>query len=70
MNRKYVLSGFLLAIPTIVLLAVPAYNRLNPQLLGLPFFYWFQGLWLLIAAIFYVIAGVIVTSQMKDGEPE
>lgn len=70
MNRKYIVPGLLLVIPTIVLLAVPAYNRENPQLLGLPFFYWFQGVWLGIAALFYVIAGVMVTSQLKEGDPE
>jgi hypothetical protein len=40
MRRK----GFqwLLAIPIIMPLLVPLYNRVNPALLGIPFFYWYQ----------------------------
>ena len=70
MDNKYLISGFLLVIPTVVLLAVPLYNRVNPQLLGLPFFYWFQGLWLAIAALFYVIAAFLVTSKERTGDAE
>jgi hypothetical protein len=32
----------LLAVPVVVPLAVPLYNRLEPALFGLPFFYWCQ----------------------------
>lgn len=70
MDNKYVISGFLLAIPTAILIAVPLYNRVDPQFLGLPFFYWFQGLWLVIAAIFYIIAGILVTSKDVKGDAE
>ncbi|MCL5881611.1 MAG: DUF3311 domain-containing protein [Candidatus Thermoplasmatota archaeon] len=68
MDQRYVIAGLLLAIPTAVLLAVPMYNRMNPQLLGLPFFYWFQAVWLVIAAVLYVTAGLLITSREKDGE--
>jgi hypothetical protein len=33
---------WLLAVPVVVPLAVPLYNRLEPALLGMPFFYWCQ----------------------------
>lgn len=33
----------------------PLYNRVEPMLLGLPFFYWFQFLWVTSGA---VIAGL------------
>jgi putative effector of murein hydrolase len=33
---------WLLAVPAVVPLAVPLYNRLEPALFGLPFFYWCQ----------------------------
>lgn len=32
----------LLAIPVVVLCIVPLYARKGPELLGFPFFYWFQ----------------------------
>ncbi len=28
----------------------PFYNKLEPYLLGIPFFYWFQLLWVLVSA--------------------
>ena len=32
----------LLALPSAVALWAPLYNRVDPQLFGVPFFYWFQ----------------------------
>ncbi len=66
MDQDYVIAGLLLAIPTIVLLALPLYNRENPTFLGLPFFYWFQGLWLFVAALFYLIAARILVRRFGE----
>ena len=33
---------WLLVVPTVAPLAVPLYNRMEPSLLGVPFFYWYQ----------------------------
>ncbi|WP_327009586.1 DUF3311 domain-containing protein [Dactylosporangium sp. NBC_01737] len=33
---------WLLVVPTVAPLAVPLYNRMDPQLLGVPFFFWYQ----------------------------
>ncbi len=66
MGRGYVPAALLLIIPTAVLLAVPLYNRLNPQLFGLPFFWWFQGLWLIIAAVMYIGAALILEHGDTD----
>jgi len=35
----------LLLVPFVGLLWVPFYNSLEPALVGLPFFYWYQLLW-------------------------
>ncbi|MEV0272721.1 DUF3311 domain-containing protein [Hamadaea sp. NPDC050747] len=35
-------AEWLLAIPIVVPLLIPLYNRVDPVLLGVPFFYWFQ----------------------------
>ncbi|HTI17516.1 MAG TPA: DUF3311 domain-containing protein [Trinickia sp.] len=40
----------LLVIPWIAMIWVPSYNRVDPQLWGFPFFYWYQLLWVLIGA--------------------
>ena len=34
-----------LLLPYLVLLWVPLYDRIEPALFGIPFFYWFQMLW-------------------------
>lgn len=66
MDQDYVIAGLLLAIPTAVLLILPLYNRENPTLFGLPFFYWFQGLWLFVAALMYVIAARILIRRLGE----
>lgn len=35
----------------LVALWVPFYNRVNPRLFGIPFFYWFQFVWIIVAAL-------------------
>lgn len=41
----------LLLIPFIVLLWPPFYNFEQPELIGIPFFYWFQLLMVIVTAI-------------------
>lgn len=48
-NRSWLL--ILLILPFIVLLYPPFYNYRQPEFIGMPFFYWFQLLWILITAI-------------------
>lgn len=66
MEQDDVIAGLLLVIPTIVLLILPMYNRENPTLFGLPFFWWFQGMWLFIAALFYLIAARILVRRYDE----
>lgn len=40
----------LLLLPFIAMLWVSSYNRLEPELFGFPFFYWYQLLWVIISA--------------------
>jgi hypothetical protein len=40
----------LLAIPYIAVLWVPFYNRVGPEIAGIPFFYWYQMLWIVLGA--------------------
>ncbi|MGO7180708.1 DUF3311 domain-containing protein [Rhizobium brockwellii] len=47
---------WLLLIPFIGLLWVPFYNFHDPALLGFPFFYWYQLLWVPVTAFLTWIA--------------
>ena len=49
-------ARWLLFIPFIAVLWVPFYNRLEPTWLGLPFFYWYQLLWIVLGAVIIAIA--------------
>ena len=52
-NPRKLLSrwwGWLLVLPFIALLWVPSYNSIEPTLGGVPFFYWYQFLWLFITS--------------------
>ncbi|QCP48696.1 DUF3311 domain-containing protein [Trinickia violacea] len=42
---------WLLVLPWIAMIWVPSYNKIDPQLWGFPFFYWYQLLWVLISAV-------------------
>ena len=49
MNRRLFVCLLFLTIGAVALW-VPLYNRLDPSLFGIPFFYWFQTAWILAAA--------------------
>jgi hypothetical protein len=40
-----------LAAPCVVALWAPLYNSTSPELFGIPFFYWFQMLLVLVSAL-------------------
>lgn len=42
----------LFAVEFAAVLWPPFYNKLEPRWLGLPFFYWYQLLWVIISAVF------------------
>ena len=41
----------LLIIPVVGPLWVPYFNRIEPEFMGLPFFYWYQFLWVPVSAV-------------------
>jgi len=49
-KRGFRLSTLLLLVPYAAMLWVPYYNRIEPELAGIPFFYWYQLLWIVIGA--------------------
>ena len=40
----------LLLVPFAAVAWVPFYNRIEPELFGFPFFYWYQMLWIPLAS--------------------
>jgi hypothetical protein len=50
-RRKFHPVYLFLAVPFVALLWVPFYNRIEPSLWGIPFFYWYQMLWTVLGAV-------------------
>ena len=51
----------LFLIPFVAVLWVPFYNRTEPALGGIPFFYWYQLGWILLGAAVVLLVHVIDT---------
>jgi Protein of unknown function (DUF3311) len=47
--------NWLLVIPLIGTLIPAFYNKANPKLFGIPFFYWYQLLWIPIAVTITIV---------------
>jgi hypothetical protein len=68
MARKKPKSGwrrywprFLLLLPLLGVVWVPFYNRIEPTLEGIPFFYWYQLVWVLVSAGIVIAVYVLET---------
>jgi hypothetical protein len=48
-------ARLLLLIPFVAVLWVPFYNSVEPTLAGIPFFYWYQLLWIILGAVIIAI---------------
>jgi hypothetical protein len=57
----------LLLVPFIAILWVPFYASGEPALFGIPFFYWYQFLWILISAVLTAI--VYFATRDDEGVP-
>jgi hypothetical protein len=58
--RRYT-PRLLLVIPFVMALWVPSYNRIEPRLAEIPFFYWYQLAWVLIGAAIVLAVYLIET---------
>jgi hypothetical protein len=67
-GRDKATAGVLLAIPLLALLLVPIYSRSGPELLGFPFFYWYQFAWVFLAAGFTHSAYVVIQRARHESE--
>jgi membrane protein implicated in regulation of membrane protease activity len=55
-----VMAGVCLAVPFAAMLWVGSYARLTPAFIGIPFFYWYQMLWVVISTLLTTVAYVLV----------
>jgi len=62
-----VVAGVLLALPIVALLWVDSYARETPRLGGVPFFFWYQFLWVFICAGLTYAAHRLVLAARKPG---
>ncbi|WP_344563360.1 DUF3311 domain-containing protein [Streptomyces axinellae] len=56
-------AGLCLLAPFLGILWVDSYARVEPTLIGIPFFYWYQMLWVLISALLTLVAYRIVRHE-------
>ena len=59
-NTARVIAGGCLAAPFVALLWVPFYAGGGPTLAGVPFFYWYQMLWVSLSVLLMFIAYLLL----------
>lgn len=57
----------LFLIEFVAVLWPPFYNRAEPSWIGIPFFYWYQLVWVLIAAAVNAIVYFAIENQHDEG---
>lgn len=49
---RWHLAHLLLAVPFIAMIWIGSYDKTEPAIAGIPFFYWYQLLWVPLGALF------------------
>ncbi|WP_240937937.1 DUF3311 domain-containing protein [Nocardioides sp. JQ2195] len=68
--NKYMLvaAGVLLLIPIVALMWVGSYAKVEPRLWNIPFFFWYQFMWVfLCSAMTYSAHRLVLASRGLDG---
>ncbi|MEM0156155.1 MAG: DUF3311 domain-containing protein [Thermoplasmataceae archaeon] len=47
-------------IPFFAYIVLPLYDTVDPKLAGVPFFYWYQTLWLALSAAMFGVAAYLI----------
>lgn len=63
---RIVAAATCLFIPCVAILMVPYFNRLEPRIFGLPFFYGYQLLWVPLSAGFIALADRLYAPVSDD----
>ncbi|MFZ0221374.1 MAG: DUF3311 domain-containing protein [Candidatus Nitrosopolaris sp.] len=67
-SGRFVILALLILIPAVINLSTPLYNRKLPELFGMPFFYWFQTVWLALCSGFYLVFARLMNEAKKKEE--
>jgi hypothetical protein len=59
----------LLLIPFVATLWVPFYNSIEPTFGGIPYFYWYQFLWVILSVLITALV-YFMTREEEVAEPE
>ena len=66
-KKRFRAVHLLLLIPYVAMMWVPSYNRIEPMIAGIPFFYWYQMLWIVLGAA--VLLPIYFSEERgKDGQ--
>jgi hypothetical protein len=57
--RRVVWARLLLLLPFVAMLWVSSYNVVEPSIGGVPFFYWYQLLWVMLSAVVVAIVYLV-----------
>ncbi|MFC9327150.1 DUF3311 domain-containing protein [Kitasatospora sp. NPDC057015] len=60
-----VLAGLSLTVPVVAMLWVSSYTKADPEVGGVPFFYWYQLLWVPVSAVFTFAAYLLINRDEK-----
>ncbi|WP_328689830.1 DUF3311 domain-containing protein [Streptomyces caniferus] len=60
-----VVAGICLIAPFVAMLWVSSYARVEPKLIGIPFFYWYQMAWVLISTALTMLAYKLVQREQR-----
>ncbi|AKH82827.1 hypothetical protein AA958_11945 [Streptomyces sp. CNQ-509] len=62
---RLTVAGACLLAPAVALLWLPWYTREGPELMGVPFFYWYQFAWVPATSVLLLIAYLL----LRRGDP-
>lgn len=67
-GRNHWPARLLVLIPFVALAWVPFYNKIEPELAGIPFFYWYQLVWIVIGAVLLGLVYLFEESAPGEGK--
>jgi len=59
-----------LALPFVAILWIPLYARTEPRLAGLPFFYWYQFVWIVLSAALMAVSYRLLRTPKQEKPDE
>jgi len=65
-KRGFRLIHLLLLLPYAAILWIPSYNRIEPEFAGIPFFYWYQLLWIPLGAL--ILLPIYLSEERDNGK--